>query len=58
MLLYQSSFDNLIIERIGATIEVRYGRKVIDTIPSWGNDRIDTRLARGWVILNRWNGAK
>lgn len=56
MLLYQSQFDNLIIERVNGAIEVRYGRKVIDTIPSWGNDRIDTRLARNWVIKNRWNG--
>lgn len=58
MLLYQSQFDNLIIERKGSTIEVRYGRKVIDTIRSFGNDRIDARLARNWVIKNRWKGAK
>jgi hypothetical protein len=58
MILYQSDTDNLIIERVGFRIECRYGRKVIDTMPSIMSDYADTRLARQWVIINRWNGDK
>jgi hypothetical protein len=55
MLLWQSSLDNLIIERIGNVIECRYGTKVIDTIPATGIDKADTRLSRNWIIKRRWN---
>ena len=60
VILYASNTDNLIIERIdpNGSIECRYGRKVIDVLLPSGNDQRDTRIARLWVINNRWNGAK
>jgi hypothetical protein len=58
MLLYQSNTDNLIIERIGWTIQVRHGRKVIDEMPATMTDYSDTRKAREWVIANVWSGKK
>lgn len=67
MILYQSNTDNLIIERKCATEELyrftaRYGEKVIKSwteytcgIPEQDN-RNHTRMAREWIIKNRWNG--
>lgn len=63
MVLYQSQFDNLIIEREWYMpeginlITARYGMS--EPLAVWessGNDQIDTRIARQWIIDNRWNG--
>lgn len=58
MVLYQSNTDNLIIERIGYTIQVRHGLKVIDQMPATMTDYSDTRKAREWIIANVWSGKK
>ena len=69
MILYMSNTDNLIIERKCATedlyrITVRYGQKEIASWTEWfsgdpeRDNRDHARIARQWVIDNRWNGSK
>jgi len=63
MILYASNTDNLIIEREYSLSEgrdmvhARYGySEILGVWESTGNDQKDTRIARQWIIDNRWNG--
>jgi hypothetical protein len=67
MILYQSNTDNLWIERKCATedlyrFHVRYGQKEIATWTEYTSgdpirdNRDHARIARQWIIDNRWNG--
>jgi hypothetical protein len=67
VILYQSDTDNLIIERKCVAeelyrITVSYGQKVIKTWTEYTSgdpirdNREHARMARQWIIDNRWNG--
>lgn len=63
MILYQSNTDNLIIEReysLSEGREIVHARYGMSEFLAWwestGDDKKDTRIARQWVIDNRWNG--
>ena len=63
MILYQSNTDNLIIEREFSLAEgrdivhARYGQsEFLAWWESTGDDRMDTRIAREWIVANRWTG--
>lgn len=69
MILYMSDTDNLIIERKCATedlyrITVSYGQTVIESWTEWfsgdpdRDNRDHARMARQWIMDNRWNGDK
>jgi hypothetical protein len=59
MIAYESNSDNLRVEWNGsATYNVFYGQKNVNCFTNYEtkNAKHAARIARQWIIDNRWNG--